>query len=425
MKSDFKIVSVVLLAVLASGCVSINVNHEIHKDSSSDVGIEVESDSQVARTTIKEVLESSMAVENAVLDEGDGSFSYRFENVYPQLQENRFSDTLSSDSSGETESSETDSAFDYEKDPGLLYTHFTIRINSTGTDSSTEETDTGLGGTGSGEESELGGQFGDSLDSTMEFNYNIDTFGTVVDTNGQEMSDGSVRFDLTEDKDYYVEFKALSADLFLSNLGSSTPSSPEWDTSEWGACSKNGTQTRTVELQNDAENFMFKPQTQRECEYTVQKDLDQMLLDGEDVEGLEKFSEEEVNYRDTDQAFKAVFGNEDTNVTHYVLDPSYSTSQFLSSESKKLEENDYESDISFIEDADNSTAYSKVLRTETTQEGSGYYSFETDTTILRQKLMASRFNVVHILQASGEGSFGDVNGVDVDSLAEKAIQKTE
>ena len=425
MRSDFKMVSVVLLAVVASGCVSINVNHEIHKDGSSDVGIDVESDSQVARTTIKELLESSMAVENAVLDEGDNSFSYRFENVYPQMQKNRFSDTLSSDPSGETESPKTDSAFDYEKDSGLLYTHFTIRINSTGTDSDTQETEESLGGTGSGTGSGLGSQFGDSLDSTMEFNYNIDTFGTLVDTNGQEMSDGSVRFDLMEDKNYYVEFKALSVDLFLNNIGSSKPSSPEWDKSEWSTCSKNGTQTRTVELQNDAENFMFKPTTQRECEYTVQKDLDQMLLDGEDVGEFEKVSEEEVDYRNTDEAYKAVFGNEDTNVTHYVLDPSSSTSQFLSTESDRLEEEDYESDISFIQEADNSTAYSKVLKTETTEEGSGYYTYESETTILRQKLMASRFNIVHLLQADGEGSFGDVNGVNPNSLAEKAIQKTE
>jgi len=399
------------MVVAVSGCVSINVNQEIHKDGSSDVGIEVESDTQLVRTSIKDTMESSMAVENAVLNEGDNSFTYRFENVYPQTQEDRFSETISSTGSG-TQSS--NSMFNYEKESGIVYTYFTLRMNSTGFDAS---------GSDSAESGE-GGQFGDSLGSSMEFNYDVDTFGTVVDTNGQEMSDGSIRFDLTEDKDYYIQFKALSVDLLISNLGSSKPESPEWETSEWSECSKNGTQKRTVELKNEADNFMFKPPIQKECEYTVQNSLDDMLLNENEVEEFSKVSEEKITYKE-ENAYRAVFNNGETNLTHTVVKPG-NPSEFFAVQSQSYKENGYESSFSILTEADNTTAYTKVLDTVTTEEGSGIYSYESETTILRKVLIASKYDVVHVFQANGESSYGSsVDGVEIDSLAEKAIQKTE
>lgn len=411
MDSVLKAASILAVVVVASGCVSINVNQEIHKDGSSDIGIEVESDSQVARTTVKETIESSMMVENAVLEEGDNSFTYRFENVYPQTQEDRFSETVGSTSSGSGSSS---SIFDYEKDSGLVYTHFTLRLNSTGFDDSNSGSS----------ESEFGSQLGESLGSSMEFNYDIDIFGTLVDTNGQKMSDGSIRFDLTEDKNYYVEFKALSIDLLFSNLGSSQPESPDWNVSEWSQCSKNGTQKRTVELENNADNFMFKPPTQRNCEYTVQKSLDEMLLDEDEVEGFSKTSEQEINYGDVDRGYRAIFESGNTNVTHIVVKPE-SASGFLDSQSRNYEEDNYETAISYVNGADNSSAYRTVLDTKTTIEGSGYYTYESETIILQEVLFASKYDVVHIFQVQGESGYGtSVNGVEIDSLAEAAVQKT-
>jgi hypothetical protein len=408
----------VALAVVVSGCVSIDVNQEINKDGSSDIGIEVESDSQVARTTVKEAIESSMMVENAVLEEGDNSFAYKFEDVYPQLQEGRFSETVGSRASAAESSN---SMFDYEKDSGLVYTRFTLRMNSTGFGNSNS-----MDGSSSGSEyAELGRQFGESLSSGMEFNYDINTFGTVVDTNGQKMSDGSIRFDLTQDKNYYVEWKALSADLFLSNLGSSRPESPNWDISEWGECSKNETHTRTVELENNADNFMFKPETEKSCEYTVQRNLDEMLLDENEVEGFSKTFETEINISDAEQAYSATFESGTTNITHIVVKPE-SPSEFLASESRPYEGN-YTSSPSYVSGADNSSStYSLVLDTRTSTEGSGYYTYESETTILQQVLFASKYDVVHGIQVEGESNYGSsVDGVDISSLAETAIQKTE
>lgn len=416
---DFKLTAVLALIVVSSGCVSLNINHEIHKDGSSDIGIQVDSDSELLRNSLKEQFETSFATENAVLDEGDDSFTYRFENVYPQKQEQRFSDAFSSN---ELNSSAT--GFSYEKDSGLLYTHFTLRMNSSGVE--TSETD--IGGQqdlGAGEGG-LGG-IGESLSSGVELNYNVDPFGEVVDTNGQELEDGTIRFDLTEEEDYYVEFKALSLDLFVSNIGSSDTVQPDWSTSDWSECSKNGTQTREVTLQNDAENYMFKPPTERECEYQTQNSVEEMTLEASELDDYSVSDEGRIEDSEYEEAFERTFEMNSSTLTHTVIKPSASADEFISSQVEMLESDDYESDIEFISEADTTEAYSKVVNTETVTQGSGSFTYEEEIDTVKKIVLASRYDVVHRFTLEGESSLGiGIDGIEnFDSIASQAMSKTE
>lgn len=415
MKS-FELRAVVIIAaiVVSSGCVSLNVNHEIDKDGSSDIGIEVQSDSQLVRSSVKEQFESSFAVENAVLEEGDNSFTYRFENVYPQQQEEKFSESLESSQESGEEASDN-SGFSYEKDSGLLYTHFTLRMNSTGFDSS----DSNL----SGEYSQLG----ESISSGIEMNYNVEPFGEVVDTNGQTLEDGSVRFDLTEDKEYYVEFKALSADLWLSNLGSSRPESPEWDASEWSECTKNGTQSRTVELENDAENYMFKPSTQRSCEYQTQMSAEDLTLGSTDLTDYSVEGEGEVTGENIEEAYQRTFRKSNATLQHTVVKPTASTESYINTQVSELEAQDYETATEFITEAETTEAYSKTVDTETVVQGSGYYTYEQEIDTVRRIVMASKYDVVHKFTLEGESQYGfGIDSIeDFSSIASEAVSGTE
>lgn len=408
---DLRTAVIMAAIVVSSGCVSLNVNHEIHKDGSSDIGIEVQSDSQIVRSSLKEQFESSFAVENAVLDEGDSSFSYKFENVYPQQQEERFSESLRSNQEGESENS----GFSYEKDSGLIYTHFTLRMNSTGFDSSD-----------SNFSSEYS-QFGESLSSGLEMNYNVEPFGEVVGTNGQEMEDGRVRFDLTEDKEYYVEFKALSADVWLSNLGSSQPERPDWGTSEWSECTKNGTQSRTVELENDAENYMFKPPTQRSCEYQTQLSAEELTLTSTDLNGYSVGDEGEVTAGNMEEAYERTFSKSNATLQHTVVKPAASTDSYINSQISDLEAQDYETATEFITEAETTEAYSKTVDTETVIEGSRYYTYEQEIETVRKVVLASKYDVVHKFVLEGQSQYGfGIDGIDnFNSIASEAVTATE
>lgn len=242
--------------IVSAGCVSINVNHDLKKDGSSDIAMEVQSDSQLLRNSLKESLRETLYTENAVLSEGEDSFKYSFEDVYVNgtVLENVGQE------SGESPDVNT------ERESGLIYTTYRVEIDSEGMKPSDLNMDSGLGTSGLGPSPDT-----DSLTSGVELNYNVDPFGQVMETNGQRLEDGRVRFDLTEDKDYYIEFRAFSADLFLTRKLGSSPEKPEFQIGEWSECSREGIQTRKVEIEQGEESLMVAPPEQRECEYQARQ----------------------------------------------------------------------------------------------------------------------------------------------------------
>ena len=232
--SKLSYVTVILAILLLQGCVSLTVDHKLNTDGSSDISYTMTSDNQMLLSGFKDSFAEAFAEENAVLSETNTSFTYTFEDVYPADE-------------GILQNDEETIAI--EESLGPLFSTYSIRMNGSGT---------GVN---------LGESIGEDIDvsqalDTVELNYDITPFGTVIDTNGQRLNDGQIRFDLTQEKEYFITFRKNSLSLWFSSTFSA-PSKPEWDIGEWSECS-NGIQNRTVTLTNSA-SYMRKPPTEQRC----------------------------------------------------------------------------------------------------------------------------------------------------------------
>lgn len=250
----------VLVSVLLAGCASMTIEQEIHPDGTQDVAIEASADSELVLNMLEEEIEQGLATENAVMEEGTNSFTYRFEGVVPheeELPEDGFEDIGDDVGDDLGEDVAEDGLVSFEREPGLFYTTFRLEMESEGF-ADTEDVN--------GETDEFGWEEDiEEMMSSMSVNHDIKHFGTLVDTNGQQMADGAVRFDLTEEEDYYLEFRAFRPSLFIENLRSDGGCAPDWECSDWGAC-EGFEEERTCTVQNDCGNYMFEPQEARACQ---------------------------------------------------------------------------------------------------------------------------------------------------------------
>lgn len=238
-----KLLTTFLLMVLifVSGCVSITVQQELYKDGTSDVDISVNSDSSFLTKALQKEMEKTLAVDNAVLKEESNGFTYEFERVVPNkevLPEQEEDDRLLNDSN-------------LEREGGLFYTTFRLELSG------------GLSDYEAGNASQTEGpSLGDGFQPS--FNYEVKPFGTITDTNGQKMEDGYIRFDLTENKDHYVEFQTVSATLLWNDFMSEDPCVPEWECDQWSNCS-GGERNRSCTDINNCDNYMYSPQETKSC----------------------------------------------------------------------------------------------------------------------------------------------------------------
>lgn len=426
---ESQVLVLLILSVLASGCVSINVNQEIHRDSSSDISMSIDSQSPLVLNITEAIFKQNLAVENAEVSKNNTSISYSFEDVYPQEQEEKYVAFLATSNNGSGEEA-TDFDYDYEKDSGLMYTNFRIEVDSVGNLTNLS------GGEGNDDTQDsvetidlqtyLKGPVGRALNSSFEFDYDIETFGTVVDTNGEKLEDGSVRFDLTKNKDYYVEFKAPTLELLLDNFGDKGPRKPEWNISQWNECTAEGNQNRSVDVVNDV-NYMFKPFHLRECEYVTKNHPREMVLNESEAEGYEAALEKELEGVLIAEGYRREFKkNNGVIFKHSAIKPSVSIGKFLKAEKDNLRLRDYEETPEIIVEGDNTTAYSKTVGTKTVSQSSNGFEFEDEVEVLRKVVYVQKHDILHKFVLKGESDFGlRINGVEnFDSIAEKAMSKT-
>ncbi|MBU0979706.1 MAG: hypothetical protein KJ709_02785 [Nanoarchaeota archaeon] len=175
-----KIVIVIALIsmLLLSGCGTININQKLYRDGTFDLSIEIKSDNEMFTNMVKEGFEESPVIEKATLIEQDDGFKYILEKA-------SFEDVS-------TESG--DSMFEsigIKKEFKFPYYYYTITLKNKGSD-----------------DSEYGSM-------GMSFNYIIEPFGKIIDTNGVYLGEDkkAVKFNLMKSKEYYVTFK----DLFISS----------------------------------------------------------------------------------------------------------------------------------------------------------------------------------------------------------------
>ena len=169
------IVLVLLITLLLSGCGTINFNQKLYRDGTFDLSIEVKSDNQMFVNMVKEGLENSSFAEKATLIEQESGFKYtrkripfaNFYNVSAEDKENIFK------------------SIGIKKEFKFPYYFYTITLKNKGL-----------------EDPEYGSM-------GLSFNYIIEPFGTITDTNGIYVGEDkkAVKFNLMKSKEYYITFK--------------------------------------------------------------------------------------------------------------------------------------------------------------------------------------------------------------------------
>jgi hypothetical protein len=66
-------------SLFLSGCGTINIYHKLYRDGTSDLSVEVKSDSQFFLNMIKDGFENDPLMERATIIEEDGGFKYVLE----------------------------------------------------------------------------------------------------------------------------------------------------------------------------------------------------------------------------------------------------------------------------------------------------------------------------------------------------------
>lgn len=164
--------------LLLSGCGTININQKLYRDGTFDLSIEIKSNNEMFINMVKEGFEESPAIEKATLIEQEDGFKY-------VLEKASFKDISTERGDSMFES------IGIKKEFKFPYYYYTISMKNKGS-----------------EDSEYGSM-------GMSFNYIIEPFGKITDTNGVYVGEDkkSVKFNLMKSKEYYVTFK----DLFISS----------------------------------------------------------------------------------------------------------------------------------------------------------------------------------------------------------------
>ena len=172
------IVLALISMLLLSGCGTININQKLYRDGTFDLSIEIKSDNEMFINMVKEGFEENPVIEKATLIEQDDGFKY-------VLEKASFDDVSTENGDSMFES------IGIKKEFKFPYYYYTITLKNKGS------ADSEYGSMG------------------MSFNYIIEPFGKITDTNGVYLGEDkkAVKFNLMKSKEYYVTFK----DLFISS----------------------------------------------------------------------------------------------------------------------------------------------------------------------------------------------------------------
>ncbi|MDY6771382.1 MAG: hypothetical protein SV186_05535 [Candidatus Nanohaloarchaea archaeon] len=242
-------VLLLVLAVVLSGCLTVNMRAELHRDKSMDFSIGVDSQYEFVRNMMENAITKQFNNGSATLSESSNSFKYTWERVRPPEIDGPTTNNLS-------KMLDWNVSHNYSFPVSYVYR---IEFTTEGMNLSGMENLSGSEGSDSSLGSSL---FGGGL-SSLGFNFYLDPFGSITDTNGIRTDTGAVKFDLLKDKTYYVEFKDHVWNTWIANLGG--PACQEqWSCGEWSACT-NGTKTRDCTASNKCSNYLYRPKETKEC----------------------------------------------------------------------------------------------------------------------------------------------------------------
>lgn len=196
----FVIVVSIVALILTSGCIDVDIHQKIKWGGSSDMTITIKSENSLFLDAIKKrviVEGAGSKFSDCVYTEDKNSFSYFCKNfVFVDQKENPKSPFKN---------------IQLQKEFNFPYYYYTYSITWAGvsTDELINEQDT-----------ELSKSITKQIIETAEFNYYVEVFGEIVDTNGQKTGTNEVMFSsnlfLPEEKKYTILFKDF---FLLSGLG--------------------------------------------------------------------------------------------------------------------------------------------------------------------------------------------------------------
>lgn len=194
---------------MLSGCVNMTVTQKLYRDGTSDLILELSSENEFIRNSAFNQVMTEM--EGAVVVETEKGFRITKEGIQVSDLEDK-----------ETAGIIADTGF--KKEFKFPFYYYTITIDNKGMESP--------------EEDEFG--FAEAMMGSMAFNYVLEPFGTITETNGIYVGESkkAVKFNLLQSKVYTVTFR----DFFLwswiggaSKLLEREPSKVEIDMSDLGA----------------------------------------------------------------------------------------------------------------------------------------------------------------------------------------------
>ncbi|HLP79502.1 MAG TPA: hypothetical protein VK158_02625 [Acidobacteriota bacterium] len=176
------VIVLTLFALLLMGCGTINVNHKLHSDWTSDITLEVVSESEPFINLVKTGLESSLP--GAVEIETEDGVMYQLENV-------KASDLAINQTT-------VFNSFGIKKEFKFPNYYYTLTWDMSGSEE--EDSASQVAGMGIG------------------FNYILTPFGKITDTNGVYVGEDkkAVKFNMLSPKKYYVTFKQSFVSAWLS-----------------------------------------------------------------------------------------------------------------------------------------------------------------------------------------------------------------
>ncbi|MFH1400617.1 MAG: hypothetical protein ABIH41_03795 [Nanoarchaeota archaeon] len=183
--------------LLLASCVSISVDHSLHRDGSSDIAYLFACDSQMICGAIDDAIAVNPALDGrAQKVRTDEGIEYRFTDVVLGR----------------------DALFQGEGDPTLIFSGVSFRQESN-FPFTTHTLTLDIKGKPAGNASDAEPSVAAALDNLSTITYTLHTWAPIHDANGEKLDSRTVRFiiDIREDGTYFVVFRELS---FLSLFSS-------------------------------------------------------------------------------------------------------------------------------------------------------------------------------------------------------------
>lgn len=189
-KKIFFLITIIIL--LFTGCVNIEVNQKIKRNGNIDLSIIFKSTNSFILESITQDFEINPDIENkAFFEKTENSVIFKFKNINPRKES--FFKKVDDD---DTPLLDQDN-YNFKKEFKFPYYYFIYEIGEQKNDTIDEDLQ----------------KLGNLFDNMMKINFNIEVFGTIIETNGNQINKNKVSFEstLTSEDYYYIKFR----DFFL------------------------------------------------------------------------------------------------------------------------------------------------------------------------------------------------------------------